>query len=63
MNRTLETPRPKKPTVAHLAAEVTNLRERVEDLEDLHDLNEAVRRNGSKPLIPWAKVKKQLDVD
>ena len=63
MNRTLETPSPKKQTVAQLAAEVTNLRERVEDLEDLRDLNEAVRRNGTKPLIPWTKVKKQLDLE
>ena len=57
MNRPQQT-RPKKPTVAQLAAEVTNPRERVEDLEDLRDLNEAVRRNGTEPLIPWAKVKK-----
>jgi hypothetical protein len=35
----------------------------VEDLEDLRDLNEAVRRNGTEPLIPWAKVKKQLDLE
>ncbi len=54
--------RTKRPTVAQLAAEVTNLRERAEDLEDLRDLNEAVRRNGPKPLIQWAKVKKQLDL-
>ncbi len=60
MSRALATP--KKPTLARLAAEVTELRERVENLEDLRELNEAVRRNGAKPLIPWSKVKKQLDI-
>jgi polyhydroxyalkanoate synthesis regulator phasin len=62
MSKTLEATRAKKPTLQKLAAEVDHLRERVEDLEDLRDLKEAVQRNGDKPLIPLAKVKKDLDL-
>jgi hypothetical protein len=32
-------------------------------LEDLRDLKKAVQRNGDKPLISLAKVKKDLDLD
>jgi len=32
-------------------------------LEDLRDLKETVQRNGDKTLIPFAKVKKDLDID
>ena len=63
MSRTLEASRAKKPTVQQLAEEVGHLRERVEDLEDLRDLKDAFQRNGDKPLIPLARVKKDLDVD
>ena len=63
MSKTLEAPRVKKPTLQQLADEVDHLRARVEDLEDLRDLKEAVQRNGGKPLIPLAKVKKELDID
>jgi len=35
-------------------------RELVEDLEDLRELNHAIERNGNKPLVPWAKAKKEL---
>jgi hypothetical protein len=63
MSKTLEASRAKKPTLQQLAEEVDHLRERVEDLEDLRDLNEAVRRNGEKPLIPLATVKKDLGID
>lgn len=57
--------KPKKTTQGKLSLqalhrEVLQLRQRVEDLEDLRELNQAVERNGSKPLIPWAKAKKQL---
>jgi len=34
----------------------------VEDLEDLRDLREAVRKNGDTPLIPWSRVKKELEI-
>ena len=63
MSKTLEASRAKKPTLQQLAEEVDHLRERVEDLEDLRDLREAVQRNGDKPLIPLAKVKKDLEID
>jgi len=61
MSKTLEAARAKKPSRRQLAQEVDQLRERLEDLEDLRDLKEAVQRNGNKPLIPLAKVKKDLD--
>jgi hypothetical protein len=63
MSKTLEASRGKRPTLQRLAEEVDQLRERVEDLEDLRDLKDAVERNGNKPLIPLAKVKKDLDID
>jgi hypothetical protein len=63
MSKTVAVPRSKKPTVQELAVQVHLLRERVEDLEDIRDLKEAVQRNGRKPLIPWANVKKDLDID
>ena len=49
-----------KPTLKGLAAEMRSLRERIEDMEDLLDLRAAVKRNGKKPGIPWAKAKKEL---
>jgi hypothetical protein len=63
MSKALEASRAKKPTLQQLAEEVDHLRERVEDLEDLRDLKLAIRRNGDKPLIPLAKVKKDVDID
>ena len=35
---------------------VTRLQERVEELEDLRDLDTAIAENAGKPLIPWEKV-------
>ncbi len=49
-----------KPTLRHLSAEMIRLRERVEDLEDLRDLNSAIARNAGKPGVPWDKAKKAL---
>jgi hypothetical protein len=46
-----------------LAAEVQSLRERVEDLEDLLELRQAVERNGDRPGVPWEKVKAELDLE
>ncbi len=40
-------------TMQQLVAEVSRLRERVEDLEDARELDAAILRNGGKPLIPW----------
>lgn len=30
---------------------------RIEDLEDLRDLEQAIRENAGKPLIPWEQAK------
>ena len=43
-----------------LREELVALRQRV---EDLRELNQAIERNGSKPLVPWAKARKQLGLD
>lgn len=48
------------PTVQQLAAELARLRERVEDLEDVRELDAAISRNGDKPLIPWDQAKADL---
>lgn len=48
------------PTLRELAAEVAQLRDRVEDLEDARDLDAAISRNGDKPLIPWDRAKDDL---
>jgi hypothetical protein len=42
---------------------VTLLQERVDDLEDLRDLEEAIAENADKPLIPWAQVKPELELE
>ena len=46
--------------VQQLAAEVSHLRERVEDLEDAKELDAAINRNAEKPLIPWDQAKSEL---
>jgi len=46
-----------------LHEEMRRRRERVEDLEDLRELNAAIKRNGNKPGIPWAQAKKELGLD
>ena len=43
-------------TLQQVAAELLRLRERVEDLEDLRDLNSAIERNAGKPGVPWEKI-------
>ena len=64
MNSVLE--RPARPnvkgriTLRSIGVELESLRQRVEDLEDLRELNQAIQRNGSKPLTSWSKTKKQL---
>lgn len=52
-----------KPTLESLAAEVSRLRERIEDMEDLMELRAAVERNAGKPGTPWEEVKAELDLD
>jgi len=64
MNSVLE--RPANPngkgrvTLRTIHEELASLRQRVEDLEDLRELNQAIERNGSKPLTSWSKARKQL---
>ena len=64
MSNVLERPakRKVKPqlTLGALHRELVELRQRVEDLEDLRELNQAIERNGNRPLVPWAKAKKEL---
>jgi hypothetical protein len=43
-----------------MSAELAQLRARVEDLEDLRDLNAAIARNSGKRGVSWSQVKKQL---
>jgi len=50
----------RKPTLSALSRELSWLRARVDDLEDLRDLNAAVARNGNKPGIAWDKAKAEL---
>jgi hypothetical protein len=45
------------PTLEELAAEIRGLKERVEDLEDLRDLETAIQENGGKPLTDWDEAK------
>jgi hypothetical protein len=52
-----------KPTLESLAAEVSRLKERMEDMEDLMELRAAVERNAGKPGAPWEEVKRELDLD
>jgi cell division protein FtsB len=49
--------------IESLSQTVTRLQERVEDLEDLRDLEEAIAENAGKPLLSWEQVKAELDVD
>ncbi len=35
----------------------------VEDIEDARAIERAKRANGSKPRIPWAQVKKEMQLD
>jgi hypothetical protein len=54
---------PHEPTLRELASEVSRLRERVEDLEDLRDLLAAEHAAQGRPGIPWEQAKKELGLD
>ena len=41
---------------------VARLQERLEDLEDLRDLEAAIAENAGRPLIPWDQAKAELDI-
>ena len=53
----------KKPTLKSLAAEMRRLQERIEDMEDLIELRDAIERNAGKPGVPWEQVKAELGLD
>ncbi len=46
-----------------LSQAVARLQQRVEDLEDLRDLETAIAENAGKPLIPWDQAKAELDLE
>jgi hypothetical protein len=46
-----------------LTKAVERLQGRVEDLEDLRDLQAATAENGHEPLIPWEQAKAELELD
>ena len=50
-------------TVRAVYDELNRLRQRVEDLEDLRELNEAIVRNRRKRLISWDEAKKGLGLE
>jgi cell division protein FtsB len=49
--------------IEKLAATVARLEARIEDLEDLRDLEQAITENAGKPLIPWEQAKAELELD
>ena len=49
--------------VEALAKTVERLQVRVEELEDLRDLQAAIAENGNEPLIPWEQAKIELDLE
>ena len=49
--------------IESLSQTVARLQRRVEDLEDLRDLEEAIVENAGKPLMPWEQVKSELDME
>jgi hypothetical protein len=63
MSDTATADHPEPLTLEKVYRELQVLRERVEDLEDLRDLGEAIAENAGKPLIPWEEAKKDLDLD
>ena len=49
--------------VEMLTKTVERLQERIENLEDLRDLQATIAENGNKPLIPWDQAKTELGLD
>jgi hypothetical protein len=52
----------KAPILESLAVEVRELRERLEDMEDLMELRAAIERNAGQPGTPWDQVKTELSL-
>lgn len=61
MSDTLQEPH--EPTLRELASELSRIRERVDDLEDLRDLLAAEHAAQDRPGIPWERAKKELELD
>ena len=51
---------PQTLTLEDLAAEIRELKQRVEDLEDLRDLETAIDTNAGKPLTDWDAFREEL---
>ena len=49
--------------LAQAKALLRRMSQTVEDIEDARTIERAKRANGSKPRIPWAQVKKELQLD
>jgi cell division protein FtsB len=49
--------------IEQLRATVARLELRVEDLEDLRDLERAIAENAGRPLVAWEKAKAELGLD
>ena len=62
-NATIAARKPGKLTLQSIYDEMLRLRERVEDLEDLRELNAAIARNGKKKLVAWDATKRLLDLE
>lgn len=60
MPTAIKRPVRRNPSLKRVSAELAQLRARVEDLEDLRDLNAVIKRNAGKPGTPWALVQKSL---
>ena len=60
---TIAARKPGKLTLETIYSEMLHLRERVEDLEDLHELNAAIARNGKKKLVAWDSAKRLFDLE
>ena len=61
-NTTMAAPKTGRLTLQSIYGEMLRLRERVEDLEDLRELNAAIARNGKKKLVAWDSAKGLLDL-
>ena len=62
-NATIIPRKPGKLTLQSVYEEMLRLRERVEDLEDLRELNAAIARNGKKKLVGWDSARRLLDLE
>ncbi len=49
--------------IEELKSALVRLQARVEDLEDLRDLEAAIAENAGRPLIPWEQVKAEDNLE